>query len=131
MERLELDDAAVALKEIKANDAAHERTMRQLFRVHWEDPLLYDVVLNTERISIPECVEQVQHLVNQPSFRETAESRTKLDDLKRATSARAYRSREPRPLEVDFPADYERRIRHARAQYDEVPKTREECDLLL
>jgi hypothetical protein len=33
--------------EIEQNDAAHARIMRGFFRVNWEDPQLYHVVLNT------------------------------------------------------------------------------------
>jgi cytidylate kinase len=55
MERLGQKDAALARREVLRNDAAHNGTMQRLFGVHWEDPSLYAIVLNTARVSVPKC----------------------------------------------------------------------------
>ena len=50
---------------------------------------LYDLVLNTERVSIDSCVEQILHLSRRPEFQETAESRAILDGLALSARVRA------------------------------------------
>ena len=80
-ERLNSDDEDFIVGEIKASDEAHGAIMRRHFGVNWQDSELYDLVLNTERISIDECVEEVMHLANHPGFHETDSSRAKLNDL--------------------------------------------------
>jgi len=45
------------------------------------DPLLYDLVLNTDRVSVESCVAQIQQLAGRPEFEETEESRAMLADL--------------------------------------------------
>ena len=52
MGRLETDDENLARKEIRADDAARATRMSEHFDVDWGDPALYDLTLNTERISM-------------------------------------------------------------------------------
>ena len=73
-------DSSAAHQEIERNDAAHKRTLQAAFSVDREDPLLYDLVLNTERTTIETCVRLVRELVESPEFRETDASRAILDD---------------------------------------------------
>lgn len=80
LERLGLEDAAIARREIARNDAAHNETMQRLFGIDWEDPSLYAIVLNTARVPIAECVECIVRLTETPAFRETAQSRSALMD---------------------------------------------------
>jgi cytidylate kinase len=80
MERLGLKDRAAARLEIERNDAAHKRTLQVAFGADREDPLLYDLVLNTERTTIETCVKLVRDLVESPEFRETEASRAILED---------------------------------------------------
>ena len=80
MERLGIEDAANARREIERNDAAHNGTMQRLFGIDWEDPSLYAIVLNTARVAIAECVECIVRLTETPAFRETPESRSALMD---------------------------------------------------
>ncbi len=74
MGHLETDDAAYAEAEVRRSDQAHASRMNDQFGVTWGDPLLYDLVLNTDRISVESCVEQIRALVGRPEFAETAES---------------------------------------------------------
>ena len=46
--------------------------MNEQFGVTWGDPLLYDLVLNTDRVSVESCVEQIRALAARPEFAETA-----------------------------------------------------------
>jgi cytidylate kinase len=80
MERLGINDPAIARREIERNDAAHNGTMQRLFGIDWTDPALYALVLNTARISVADCVEHIVKVAESPAFRETAESRIALDD---------------------------------------------------
>ena len=63
--------------------------MRRHFGVNCQEGDQYDVTLNTERVPIGECVEEVLKLVRDPAFAETAESRATLDNLSLAAHARA------------------------------------------
>jgi cytidylate kinase len=79
MERRGITDRAAARREILRNDTTHERTMRAAFGVE-EDPLLYDLVLNTERCSIEACVKILCDVARRAEFQETAASRAILND---------------------------------------------------
>lgn len=81
MERLGVSDRAAVERDIAQNDAAHARTIQNLFASDWEHPLSYDLVLNTERVPISECIEQVQRLVECTAFKETIESKQILVDI--------------------------------------------------
>ena len=83
MERMNIESEAVALKEIQDNDAAHARVMQESFKVSWEDPVHYDLVLNTDRVSIDECAELIKSVAQSPAFEETSFSRAHLAELRR------------------------------------------------
>jgi cytidylate kinase len=80
MERLGITDHNQVRSEISRNDAAHNRTMQKMFAVNWMDPTLYTTVLNTARVPVQECVEQLVHLTESPPFQETDQSRAALMD---------------------------------------------------
>jgi osmotically-inducible protein OsmY len=81
MERVGSTDEAKIADEIQQNDQAHTEIMRRNFQVSWADAENYDLVLNTERVSVQECVDRVLGLVKSPEFAETDESRHQLQDL--------------------------------------------------
>jgi cytidylate kinase len=95
MERLGSNDEAQVAEEIRTNDEAHTAIMRRHFFLQWTDPEHYDLVLNTKRVSVDECVEEVLALVRSPRFVETERSRAKLLDLALAASVRAALRRAP------------------------------------
>jgi cytidylate kinase len=80
MERLGILDRAAARREIEHNDAAHNGTMQRLFGVDWEDPTLYAIVLNTERVSVSTCIDEIARLCGCAEFQETASSHRVLTD---------------------------------------------------
>ncbi len=88
MERLHTSDGAAVADEIQRNDEAHTAIMRRHFALQWTDSEHYDVVLNTERVSVGGCVEEVLRLVRSPDFAETDRSRARLEDL--AVAARVW-----------------------------------------
>jgi len=105
MERLETDDEALARHEIEVDDDARARRMGEAHGVSWGDATLYDLTLNTERVSIPSCVEQVLELVKRPEFQETPESRRKLADLAVEAKARAALRADERTAGIDISLD--------------------------
>jgi cytidylate kinase len=89
MEHLGTDDREAADSEVRRSDTAHATRMNAQFGVTWGDPLLYDLVLNTERVSVDSCVEQILQLSRRPEFQETAESRAILSGLALSARVRA------------------------------------------
>ena len=100
MERLNTDDDAQVAEEIRTNDEAHSAIMRRHFNLQWTDSEHYDVVLNTKRVTVDECVGEVLALVHSPEFAETDGSRSKLADLALAASVRAALRRTPETREA-------------------------------
>jgi cytidylate kinase len=80
MQRRGLKEAALARHAIGCSDAAHNGTIQRLFGIDWEDPRLYSIVLNTARVPVEDCVEQIVHLAESPAFAETEQSRSALKD---------------------------------------------------
>ena len=81
MKNLDTDDAESAEAEIRRSDQAHAARMHEQFGVTWGDPLLYDLVLNTERLSVDSCVQQIRALVARPEFAETPASVALLQNM--------------------------------------------------
>lgn len=81
MNHLETDDRDFAEEEIRRSDHAHATRMHQLFGVTWGDPVLYDLVLNTDRLSVHSCVEQIRQLTQRPEFQESEASRQLLANM--------------------------------------------------
>ncbi|MCX7891121.1 MAG: cytidylate kinase family protein [Burkholderiales bacterium] len=100
MERLDTDDEDFIRDEIERSDAAHAAAMHARFNVRWGDPLLYDLTLNTERVSIASCVEQVVALTRRPEFQETEASRAKLANLALEARVRAALHADPRTADI-------------------------------
>ncbi len=101
MKRLDTDDGAYVREEIAASDDAHAAAMQSRFRVRWGDPLLYDLTLNTARVSIASCVEQVVALAGRPEFQETEKSRAQLANLTTEARVRAAFAASPETAKVD------------------------------
>jgi len=81
MERLESDDPDMAREELERSDRAHAARMHANFGVNMGDPLLYDLVLNTGRVTVDSCVQQIVQLSRRPEFQPTQESVAHLRDL--------------------------------------------------
>ena len=85
MERVGIQDSKLAETEIERNDAAHAAAMLRRFGISWQDPTHYDLVLNTEHLSVADCIEQIKALLKSASLQETAESRAELLHLTAST----------------------------------------------
>ncbi len=80
MRRRALPDWEAARREIERDDDAHTRTLQARLGADRNDPLLYDLVLNTERMSIATCVHLSRELAASLEFSGTEASRAILDD---------------------------------------------------
>lgn len=103
MERVGSDDERAVAGEIQQNDEAHTAIMRRHFSVRWTEPEHYDVVLNTERVSVDECVDEVLALVGSPQFAESESSRERLADTALAWRVRAALRVSPRTRDLQVP----------------------------
>lgn len=89
MAELDTDDVELAEAEIKRSDHANATRMHQQFGVEWGDPVLFDLVLNTDRLSVDACVNQIKTLLASPEFAETEASRAQLQGMALSAHVRA------------------------------------------
>ena len=102
MERLNTDDIDRVNEEIRCNDEAYTAIMSRQFGVRWTDAENYDVVLNTQRVRIDDCVQEVLGLVRSHEFAETEESRQMIVDLATSARVRAALRGAPETREMKF-----------------------------
>jgi cytidylate kinase len=88
-ERLNTDGSELVEREIANSDEAHCAIIRRNFHADWREAELYDLALNTERVSTDECVEEILKLVRSASFAETDASRQKLENLSLEAAVKA------------------------------------------
>ena len=67
MERLDTDDEEFVTNEIKLSEEAITAITRRHFGVSWQHSDRYDLVLNTERVSVEECADELMALVADPA----------------------------------------------------------------
>jgi cytidylate kinase len=100
-ENLGNDDAGFVAEEIRRSDRAHAARMNAQFGVTWGDPLLYDLVLNTGRVSVESCALQIAALARRPEFAETEASRAMLQNMALDARVRAALRADEATKEVD------------------------------
>jgi cytidylate kinase len=96
MERLETDNRETVEAEIQMSEEAHTAITKRHFGVNWRDPELYDLVLSTERLSVEECVDEIDGMMRRKCFQETPESLRLVDDLASEWSVRSALRRDER-----------------------------------
>lgn len=101
MERLGTDDRGLIESEIRLSEEAHGAITRRHFGIDWQQPEHYDLVLNTERLSVAQCVDEIAALVQQPHFQETSESKRVFADLALQTHVRAALRHDPRTAKMN------------------------------
>ena len=89
MEQIGTDDQDVAEAEIRRSDQANASRMHDQFGVQWNEPVLFDLVLNTDRLSVDTCVQMIKALLARPEFAETASSRALLQGMALSARVRA------------------------------------------
>ena len=101
-ERLGTDEREHMEEEIRLNEEAHGAITRRHFGIDWRDPQYYDLALNTERMSVDQCVDEVMSLIRDPRFRETPESIAKLRNVSLQTQVRAALRADPRTVKMNI-----------------------------
>ena len=89
MERVGIADLEVAKKEVRRNDAAYARRMQHLFHVDYRDPMFYDLVLNTEQLSVDACIDIVASVTERAESQPTPASTARLDHMLRLAQVRS------------------------------------------
>jgi len=85
MKRMSIPHAEAQALSQRYDEGVRAR-LRQFFDVEWEDSDLYDLVINTERISIDEGCALIERLLDSPEFQADDASRREVQD--RALAAR-------------------------------------------
>jgi cytidylate kinase len=102
MERLGTDDRETVANEINLSEEAHTAITKRHFGVNWRDPENYDIVLSTERLSVEECVDEIESVMSRKRFQETQDSIRKVEGLSLAWSVRAALRRDSRTAGVSI-----------------------------
>ena len=102
MQRLNTDDRGLVESEIRLSEEAHAAITRRHFGIDWQQPEHYDLVLNTERVSIDRCVDEIASLLEEPQFQETPESRRTFANLALQTHIRAALRADPRTSKMNI-----------------------------
>ncbi len=95
MERQHLSREA-AKAYIAKVDKERRQWTRFLFDVDWDDPALFDLVLNLERMSLATACDTVAQLATRPDFAPTAASVKAMQDLLLSSRVTAVLARDPR-----------------------------------
>jgi len=105
LKELDTDDIEAAEAEIRRSDHANATRMHEQFGVDWGDPVLFDLVLNTERLSVETCVQQIKALLVRPEFAETESSRALLRNMALRSHVRAALRADEATHNVDVTID--------------------------
>lgn len=70
-----------AIARIRFRDKQSVYWSRFLYGIDWQDPSLYDVVLNIERISIDDAVQTIMQMTSLDSFKPDEDTRKAFEDL--------------------------------------------------
>ena len=87
--------AEAALDVVRQTDRERAARVKFLYHVDVDDPLLYDLVLNTERMTAEEGARHLLEMVREERFQSTEASRAALVDLNVVAQARALFMADP------------------------------------
>jgi cytidylate kinase len=105
MKRLETDDRGAVETEIRNSDEAQGAIAKRHFSIDWQQSEEYDLSLNTERMSVEQCADEIIKLCKQPQFAETEGSHRALDDMILKARARAALRADPKTRDLKFSVD--------------------------
>ncbi len=91
-----------AIAYIQNKDQGRRKWTRLLYGVDWEDPSLYDLVVNLDPMSIEQARDLICSMLEQESFRTTAESLQALSDLAIASRIRANLAMDPATSDLEL-----------------------------
>ena len=91
-----------AVRRMAAYDEGVRARMRQVFDADWSDPVVYDLVINTEAVTVESGVRQVLALAGAPEFQPTAESLALVRDRALTARVRATLKADSRTRKADL-----------------------------
>lgn len=74
---------------VRQSDRERASRVKFLYHVDWDDPLLYDLVLNTERVGVREAVQLIRTVLQNERFQPTPDSLGEVKDLSLTAAAKA------------------------------------------
>jgi cytidylate kinase len=80
---------AAAADLVRQSDNELGARVRYLYHVDWNDPLLYDLVINTDRMTVAEGAAVIQRALENPRYQSSAETMNEIRDVNLATQCRA------------------------------------------
>ena len=108
MERVNSDDLEAIATEIRNSDEAQGAIAKRHFGLDFQNPELYDIAWNTERMSVEECAEEIVRIAKLPRFAETEDSRAVLADLALQAKVRSALRADPGTRSLSFVANAEK-----------------------
>lgn len=78
-----------AVKYIAGEDEERNRWTRFLYHTKWDDPALYDIVINLDYMPIHVACDILCHAANLEAYKSNAESRKKMEDLALSSQLKA------------------------------------------
>lgn len=78
-EKVDRPDAMDIIAKLDHKSAAWTQ---DLYGINWQDPALYDAILNLENMSIPSAIALVAHMADLPDFKPTTSSHEALENLR-------------------------------------------------
>ena len=118
MQRLATDNRETVESEIQLSEEAHTAITKRHFGVNWRDPENYDLVLCTERLSVDECVDEIEGMMRRAAFQETPESRRMVENLSLEWSVRSALRRDARTTETAITVEVDAGVARLRGVVD-------------
>src|ERR1043166_2675162 len=81
--------AEAALDYVRRSDRERAARVKFLYHLDWDDPLFYDLVVNTERLSVDEGARLLRHALKEERLETTTTARKAMRDLSLAAQAKA------------------------------------------
>jgi len=78
-----------AIDAVRESDRERGARVKSLYHVDWDDPLLYDLVLNTDRLTVERAAALVQEILADERFRTTPDASRALAELNVTAQAKA------------------------------------------
>lgn len=102
MERLDTDDHGFVENEIMVSDASQDAITRRHFGTDWRDASQYDLVLNTGELTVGECVDEIENVLEMSRVQRTTESVEVFDNLSLQWHVRAALRKDHRTTTMDL-----------------------------
>ena len=94
--------ADMAIQLVRQNDRERASRVKFLYHVDWDDPLLYDLVLNTDRLAVTEAARLIQEVLRSERLQPTPDSLADVKDLSLTAHAKAVLLADPRTRQLQL-----------------------------